>query len=114
MQYQTKPLKILDNVKNVFFDSKFCSALTNDDELYMWNNEYDKKDQLIPVKVLSDVKEICIPDIYVDTRAIITKNGDLYVWGKNGSGQIGNGTTDDQPIPVKILSNVKEFYFDYI
>ena len=113
LQYQTKPLKILDNVKNVFFDSKFCSALTNDDELYMWNNEYDKKDQLIPVKVLSDVKEICIPDIYVDTRAIITKNGDLYVWGKNGSGQIGNGTTDDQPIPVKILSNVKEFYFDY-
>ena len=39
--------------------------------------------------------------------AVINKNGDLYMWGYNESGQIGNGTTKTQYSPVKILSNVE-------
>ncbi|MCH5343691.1 MAG: InlB B-repeat-containing protein, partial [Acetatifactor sp.] len=32
--------------------------------------------------------------------------GSLYMWGSNGSGQIGNGSMDDQATPVKVLENV--------
>ena len=38
--------------------------------------------------------------------AAITTNGDLYCWGENGDGQVGNGTTVTQTTPVKVLGNV--------
>ena len=38
--------------------------------------------------------------------AAVTKSGDLYCWGKNGSGQVGNGSKEDQTAPVKVLENV--------
>ena len=45
-------------------------------------------------------------------RAAILFNGNLYCWGRNDCGQVGNGTTDDQYTPVKILENVKQVYLD--
>ena len=39
--------------------------------------------------------------------AAITENGDLYMWGSNGNGQLGDGTTIDKKAPTKIMSNVK-------
>lgn len=40
--------------------------------------------------------------------SVITENGDLYMWGRNDKGQIGNGTVNDQLTPQKILDNVKQ------
>ena len=41
-----------------------------------------------------------------DHSAAITKNGDLYMWGANYDGQLGDGTTTDCNAPKKIMSNV--------
>lgn len=38
--------------------------------------------------------------------AAVTKDGDLYMWGANGSGQLGNGSTTGSYTPVKIMENV--------
>ena len=38
--------------------------------------------------------------------AVVTKNGELYMWGSNSYGQLGNGTTTNCQIPVKVLDNV--------
>ena len=56
-----------------------------------------------------------IKSFYFDrnTTSVLATNGDLYSWGENKYGQVGNGTTDDQYTPVKILENVKAFYSDY-
>ncbi len=32
----------------------------------------------------------------------IKSDGTLWAWGKNNNGQVGNGTTTDQPVPVQI------------
>jgi len=32
----------------------------------------------------------------------VTKQGDAYCWGRNGSGQLGDGTTSDHSTPVKV------------
>lgn len=40
----------------------------------------------------------------------ISTTGDLYCWGNNICGNVGNGTTDNQLTPVKVLDNVREFY----
>lgn len=41
------------------------------------------------------------------TGAAITEDGSLYMWGNNPYGQVGNGTTEEQTEPVKVLDNVK-------
>ncbi len=43
----------------------------------------------------------------------ITTNGDLYCWGKNWYGEVGNGTTENQLSPVKVLSNVETVLLNY-
>ena len=43
-----------------------------------------------------------------NTSAAIASNGDLYCWGFNRCGGVGNGATNDQHTPVKVLENVKE------
>ena len=40
--------------------------------------------------------------------AYITENGDLYTWGWNARGQLGDGSTEDSYIPKKIMSNVTQ------
>ncbi len=73
-----------------------------------------------PVKVLSDVASVVLGTgggSFVNSAAIL-KNGDLYVWGNNQNGSVGNGGTGDrtwtnsdgthylQTTPQKIMSNV--------
>ena len=48
-----------------------------------------------------------------DTKAVIMSNGDLYCWGYNKYGQVGNGTTVNQSRPVKVLSDVKSVISSY-
>ncbi len=59
--------------------------------------------QTIPVH--AKVKQVVLGD---DHSAAITENGDLYCWGNNDGGQVGNGSTNPQLTPVKVLGNVKQ------
>ncbi len=38
--------------------------------------------------------------------AVITEDGNLYTWGNNGYGQLGNGTKISSVTPIKIMDNV--------
>ena len=37
---------------------------------------------------------------------VITSDGSLYMWGSNGNGQLGDGTTTERHTPVKVLEDV--------
>ena len=41
-----------------------------------------------------------------NTSAAIAENGDLYMWGRNDYGQVGDGTTENRSKAVKVLENV--------
>ncbi|MGN0667162.1 MAG: DUF4214 domain-containing protein [Huintestinicola sp.] len=38
--------------------------------------------------------------------AYVSKNGNLYTWGRNNCGQLGDGTLKDKKTPVKIMTDV--------
>ena len=122
---QLTPVKILENVKEFYFDYYTSAAITTNGDLYCWGHNEDGQigngstdDQLTPVKVLENVKKfyqsvLLYYTTYEVISAVITTNGDLYCWGYNKYGQVGNGSMyDNQLTPIKILENVKEFYID--
>lgn len=54
---------------------------------------------------LADVKAISAG---ANSTMALTKSGDLYIWGNNNNGQIGNGmvSTDPQLTPLKLMDGV--------
>ncbi len=128
---QTTPIKVLSNVISVsVFSSASLSAnsygttiaITENKDLYCWGYNLTgqvgngtTKTQTTPVKVLNNVMYAVGFDTHRSAdsgfAAAILTNGDLYCWGYNYFGQVGNGTTNTQTIPTKVLSNVNSLYF---
>jgi len=112
-EIQTTPVKVLSNVASVTMNQGTVAALAENGDLYTWGkNQYGQVGngksgtdavQKTPVKILSNVAKLTEND---GPAAAITTNGDLYCWGANWFGQVGNGTRDHQTKPVKVLSDV--------
>ena len=62
--------------------------------------EEDKKEYLKPEKLMGHVKKFAS-----NGRAAgsVTTENELYMWGNNSRGQLGNGTTENSHFRVKIL-----------
>lgn len=55
--------------------------------------------------IVTDIGEIF--DIGYNRTGVITEDGSLYMWGYNLYYEIGNGTRENQIIPVKVMDNVE-------
>ena len=98
------------------------AIITDENELYMWGdnrsgqigNGTTKENNKLN-KIMSNIKFVDIStgcDGNDSTHvAAITENGDLYMWGDNTWGQVGNGKTSEKKgdvlKPVKVMENVK-------
>lgn len=82
-----------------------CIVLLNS-KLVVWASELENDDGLNMLKF-----EKVVVDIY--NTAAVTSNGDLYCWGDNEKGQIGNNSTQRQERPIKVLSNVLDVVLDH-
>ena len=90
-----KRRKLLDRLIAM---TMFCVMLMNS-ELAIHASEIENDNGQNQLKF-----ETVVLDIY--NTAAITSNGDLYCWGDNTKGQIGNNSTEIQEKPIKVLSNV--------
>lgn len=93
------------------------------------NEKFTEVQELEYGRVLEECKEVKADDFFIllkigqvissesflgnNTKAAIMSNGDLYCWGYNRYGQVGNGTTVNQSRPVKVLSDVKSVVSSY-
>lgn len=118
---QTEPVKVLDNVKSVSLSGDMSFAVKEDGSLYAWGKNTDGEigngtwgNQLTPVHILNTerIRDVVASrdyggNIITTTVAALPESGGLYMWGDNGYGQIGDGTEEDQLIPIRILGHEK-------
>ncbi len=117
------PTKIMDSVQSVSLGNDYSAAITTDGSLYTWgcNNhgqlgDGTTTDSSIPIKVMDNVKSVSLScsGPYDYQTAAITTDGSLYMWGYNKNGQLGDGTTTDSSVPVKIMENVQSVSLSWL
>ena len=122
--YRTKPVQVLfdpetvskkDSLwKNVSAGTGHTCGILQNGELYCWgDNELSQigdgtnENRAFPVRILAqgDHKFVKISTRYEHTCAI-NSLGDLYCWGSNEFGYLGDGTDVDRRYPVKIGEDI--------
>ncbi len=103
-------------VKKVELAMYQSAAITANNNLYMWgNNQFGQlgdgsyEDREYPVKILDNVDSVYLSDVIGEIwglSAAITTDGELYMWGYNRFGQVGNGTWEDCEYPVKVMDDI--------
>ena len=107
-----KPIKFMNDVKDVQCGYGHIVILKNDGSLYTCGRNTDGElgdgtndSKSKPVKIMDDVKMISAGGA---NGAAIKENGDLYLWGSDGfSGSLGDDSYGDSNVPLKIMENVK-------
>lgn len=98
-----KPYEVkIPNIKEVYGNTKGIIFL--DSNGFIWEWEYGKKNQT-RIKTINDVIKIARGYFHV---IVIKNDGTVFAWGFNDQGQLGDSTTKDRAIPVKIqgLNNI--------
>ena len=137
-RYVTAPEKIHKdvNIRSLRAGITVSGCLTDADELYLWGTLYSyataldetgtAKAALIdgallsygsePIRLYENVKDIAIGDAFI---ALILESGDVYTWGSNDFGQLGNGNytqtalleaEDDEGYEVEIISSADSVF----
>ena len=98
----------MDNVQYVSLGWEHSAAITEDGRVYMWGkNNYgqvgngksgESEIQTEPVKIMDNVQYVSLG---LQTSAVITKDGSLYMWGNNAFNNI-IGFKDNVYVPTRV------------
>ncbi|MGI6524743.1 MAG: hypothetical protein ACOX2O_05540 [Bdellovibrionota bacterium] len=108
----------LEDISQVSAGSQHTCAVTTGGELYCWGMNSQGQlginstlDQTTPVRVLKGaqtgndtyLENISQVTIGFLSLCAVTTGGELYCWGSNFKGRLGDGTTTNRSVPAKIF-----------
>ncbi|MEZ4250573.1 MAG: hypothetical protein R3B99_20265 [Polyangiales bacterium] len=105
---------LVDVVAVTAGDRHSC-ALRSDGSVWCWgenavgqlgNGDTGLQPSPVRVRELSDVVAVASGPATARHTCALRRNGELWCWGDNSSGQIGDGTMDLRLVPVRVLSDV--------
>ncbi len=112
------PVKVvgLSNVKQIGVDSTVC-ALIGENDVRCWGSNWKGRmgdgtttHSSIPVRV-KGLKDGTVTQLIVggSVTCVLYENGDLYCWGQDTYGTLGNGLPlEESHVPIKIASSVNK------
>lgn len=111
------PLLVLDDVVDVSCRYGVTAAVTADGSLYTCGSntngelgigQKDKDAHYEFIKIMDNVESVRLGKIssQSDSCFAITKAGELYTWGDNYGGKLGDGTEDSCFTPTKIMDGI--------
>lgn len=100
----------LENVRSVSCGLHHYAALTEGGDLYLWGDnavgqigdgttDFKSQPYHLEIDGVSAFKDVSLGTYH---NIALTTDGDVYVWGMNNSGQIGDGTRTDRHTPQKL------------
>ena len=108
---RSEKVNVMDNVKQVDAGRHFLAVVNHTGELFTWGRdnygclgqgidaESSEDDVREPKKIMDYVQSVSADQ---ETMIILAANGDIYTCGWNYYGQLGDGSEQDQNIPIKI------------
>ncbi|XP_061463580.1 RCC1 and BTB domain-containing protein 2 isoform X3 [Rhineura floridana] len=88
-------------------------AVTTEGEVYTWgHNAYSQlgngttNQSLVPCQISTNLLNKKVIEVACGSHhsMVLTSDGEVYTWGYNNSGQVGSGSTANQPIPRRVTS----------
>lgn len=113
-QFSSTPIKVLDDVTSVNLGFYHSAAIKKDGSLWLWGSndvgqigvgscDYNAyRFYPSPVKVMDNAVSVSLGGDY---SAALLNDGSLWMWGKNGSSQLGDGTKDISFYPKQIMAS---------
>jgi alpha-tubulin suppressor-like RCC1 family protein len=106
-----KPVFITGDVIAAWCGHYHTLALKSDKTLWAWGLISDidgglaEVPRLIPAMFMSDVKTAAAGEMH---SLALKTDGRLYAWGRNFHGQLGDGTTVNNPFPTALMTDVTD------
>ena len=117
--HRNRPVKIMDDIVKVYNYNNSTMVIKTDDSLWAWGSNTGgllgigttDGDVLTPAKVMDSVESVIFTSNLNHTldqsnAFAIKKDGSLWAWGNNFSGQLGDRTRENRTLPVKIMDDV--------
>ena len=108
--YQFLPHKISENIQFeeiiIPNNSLTVYAIDNNQNLYGWGYLYTEKGTVkTPTKIMDGIKVNKVVNGY--PHYALDVNSNLWGWAGNSGGELGNGSTETQYTPIKVMEGIR-------
>ncbi|MCT4585744.1 MAG: hypothetical protein N4A54_12530 [Peptostreptococcaceae bacterium] len=110
-EFVSKKIEVIEDIsyKRIFLKDEQLYILKNNGNIHMLLPDSNEKYDLRLVKKIENIKSISFGEKHI---LYLNYNGDVYIYGKNNHGQLGNGNNVDvyDIQKLKTINRVKNIY----